>query len=339
MVKVATARLVSSALVVVVVSFVAFVFFRALPASPARSILGPFATEEAVANLEKQMNLDEPLYVQYETYVSQFLQGDWGFSYTTGQPARTAMLDRFPATLELALFGFLFATGAAVSLALACTYRRRPALDGTSRAISSVGLATPPFWLGLIALLVFSEWLGIFPGPEGRLSPDQVPPPTVTGLYTVDAVLSGQPDTFLDAAWHLVLPAVVLGFVPFAFLFRILRNNLLDVSREPYIVAARSKGLRAQAIVIRHSLPNAVLPTLTVAGIAFADLITASVLVEAVFEWPGIGGLVTQAILEQDYAVAQTFVLFAAIVYVGASLVVDVLYGAIDPRTRRELAQ
>jgi peptide/nickel transport system permease protein len=221
-----------------------------------------------------------------------------------------------------------------VVAALISTYRRRKTVDGIVQGTAFLGLGTPPFFVGLLGLLLLSSWLGIFPGPEGRLSPDTVPPPDYTGLYTVDALIAGQPATFWDAFGHIILPALVLAFAPYAFLVRLLRSNLLEVSREQFLVVSRSKGVSRWTAFRRHALPNALLPTITAGGLILAQLVSGSVLVEGVFNWPGVGQSVATAIVSKDFAIVQTFIMLAAVAYVVVNLVVDTLYGVIDPRVR-----
>jgi peptide/nickel transport system permease protein len=314
-------------------SVLAFVFLRLAPSDPARLIVGEFAPEEAVEAQRRALGLHENIVVQYYRYMRDFLTGDWGFSYSTGTPVSSAIEARLPATIELSLYAFVLAFAAALILALLATYRRRPVVDGALRTVSFIGLGTPPFWLGLLLLVTLSG-TGLFPGPEGRLQPDVAAPPNVTSLYTVDAVLAGQWHTLGDALWHMTLPAITLGLVPFAFLVRLLRANLLEVAREPFITFARSKGLSRWTAFRRHALPNAILPTVTAGGLVFAHLLAGSVLVERVFAWPGVGSLVVGGILQQDFAVVQAFILLGAASYVAMNAVVDVLYSAIDPRTR-----
>lgn len=334
MTRVVVMRIGSSLLAIFGASIVAFVLLRLLPADPARLIVGQFASEEAVEAQRLTMGLNDPMYVQYYHYIRDFLTGDWGFSYSVGQPVSEQIGSRLPASIELGLYAFLFAFVAAVVLALLSTYRRRRVVDGTVQAAAFVGLGTPPFWLGLLLLLLFFDVWGILPGPTGRLDVGAVPPPAVTHLYTIDALIAGQWGTFVDAGKHLLLPAFVLGFASFGFLVRLLRANLLEVSREQYITAARSKGLGRWTAFRRHALPNAFLPTLTAGGLILAQLLAGSVLVERVFEWPGVGSLVTEAILQQDFAVVQAFILLGAFAYVVVNLVVDISYGVLDPRTR-----
>ena len=315
-------------------SLLAFLFMRVLPGNPARLIVGPLATPQAITEQEKAMGLDQPLYVQYWRYIKGFLTGDWGFAYSTGQPVKHELFARLPASIELGLYAFIFAFVFAVLLALVATYRRRPWLDGSIRTVSFLGLGTPPFWFGLIVLLLFTQVWPIFPGPDGRLSQNTPPPPTYTHLYTIDALIAGQWSTEWDAIRHLVLPAITLGLATWAFLMRLLRANLLDTSRENFIVVARSKGLGRWSAFQTHALPNAFLPTLTAGALLFAQLIAGSVLVEKVFNWPGVGGFISDSILRQDYSVVQTFVLLSAILYVVMNLVTDILYGVVDPRVR-----
>ena len=330
------ARIGGSALSIWGATVISFIILRMLPGNPARVILGALAPASAVAALTRTLGLNEPLYVQYATYVKQFFTGDWGYSYSTGLPVSALIKERIPASIELAMYAFVFAFVTAVLLALVATFRRRPVVDGVIRTVSFVGLGTPPFWLALVLLLVFYSTLRILPGAEGVLTPGASPPPAFTHLTTVDAAISGNWDTLLDALRHIVLPAFALGLAPLSFLVRLLRANLLDVSRDAYILVARSKGLSRWTAFIRHALPNAFLPTLTASGIILTQLLTGSVLVENIFNWPGVGQLIVQAILVQDFAVVQAFILLSVITYVVVNAVVDILYGVIDPRIRRQ---
>jgi peptide/nickel transport system permease protein len=182
--------------------------------------------------------------------------------------------------------------------------------------------------------MLFFEFFRILPGPDGRLDPRSVPPPRFTGLFTVDALLSGRADLFEEALTYLILPVLALALPAFAFLVRLLRANLLEVSREPFILVVRSKGISRWKTYLNHALPNAFLPTLTASGLVLAELLTGSVLIEKMFSWPGVGSLVVDSILRQDYAVAQAFFLLSATIYVVVNLAIDLLYGIIDPRTR-----
>lgn len=326
-------RLAGSIAAVLGASILCFIFLRLVPSDPARLVLGEFASDEAVAKLNDAMGLNDPIWVQYAEYIGAFVTGDWGFAYTSGQPVSALVAGRVPATLELGLFAFALTIAASLSLAILATYRRRPLVDAAVRSVANVGLGVPRFFLGIVLLIVLSKELGIFPGPDGRLGRSE-PPPEVTRLYTIDALLAGQWSTFWDAFMHLILPAVTMALPAIGLLTRLLRANLLDVANEPFILVSRSKGLRRHLAFIRHALPNAVLPTLTAAGIILGHVIAGSVLVEHVFNWPGLGGLVVDGILSEDYAPVQAYVLLTAIVYVVVNLLVDVLSGFIDPRVR-----
>jgi peptide/nickel transport system permease protein len=333
-VKAALNRLLGMVIAIVGASFLAFLFMRVVPGNPARLILGNLAPPSSVRQLSHDMGLDRPVTTQYYRFMKGFLTGDWGFAYSTGQSVRTVIGQRFPATLELDLYAFLLGTSMAFLLALLATYRRRPLVDRVVRGLSYLGLGTPTFWLGLILLIVFFEQLSWLPAPEGRLSPTATPPPHTIGFFTVDALVAGQFGTFWDALTHLILPAVTLSVPIFAFLVRLLRANLLGVESEHFLLVVKGKGVGRWPAFVRHALPNAVLPTITAAGLTLAELLTGSVLVEKVFNWPGVGGLVVDSILRKDYAVVQTFILLSAFGYVLINALVDLAYLLIDPRTR-----
>ena len=334
MTRVVGKRVLGSVAAIFGASILAFLIMRVLPGNPARLILGPLATQKSVVALNHQIGLDQPLYVQYWRYISDFFQGNWGYSYGYGQSVKSLIGERMPATIELALFSFVLTMTAAVSLALLSTYRHRPLADRIVRGASYLGFGTPPFFLALLLLIVFFSWLHVLPGPEGRLGVAATAPPTVTHLYTVDALLAGQLGTFWQSFLHLLLPAVALGVSSFSFIVRLLRANLLEVSREPFITVARGKGLPRWAAFRRHALPNAFLPTLTAGGLVLGEFLAGSVLIERVFNWPGVGSLVFDAIVKQDYAVVETFILLSAVIFVLVNLVVDLLYAVIDPRVR-----
>lgn len=315
-------------------SFLAFLFMRLLPGDPARLVLGPLASPTAVHALRDQMGLDKSIPVQYWDFISNFVRGHWGYSYTAGASVSSQIGSRLPASVEIGIWAFVFAFVLAVIGALVSTYRSRPAVDGLVRTSAFIGLGTPPFWLGLILLVVFFSKLGWLPGPTGRLSPGVKAPPHVLGIYTFDSLVHGEFGTFWDAFKHLLLPAVALGFAVYAFLVRLLRANLLEVRHEPYLLVGRSKGLGRFTAFRRHALPNAFLPTLTASGLLLAQLLTGTVLIEKVFNWPGIGGLVADSIERQDYSVVQVFILLSACCYVFVNIVVDILHGVLDPRIK-----
>ncbi len=325
-------RLWSAILTILGASIIAFVVLRALPTDPARLIAGPFASDDVLAQVRAQMGLDKPIVTQYVDYIFNFFTGDWGFSYGAGQPVLPLIAERLPASGELALFAFVTAFIAAVGLTVLVSFTRSRLLDGLLRALSFIGVGVPPFWISLLFLMLFFEGLGWFPGPVGR---GPAPEHIVTGFYTIDYLLAGNVGGALTALHHLALPGIALSLASFGYLVRLLRANLLDVVHEPFVTVLHSKGVPPISTHFRHILPNAFLPTLTAGGLILAQLLGGSVLVEQIFTWPGIGTLVIDGITRQDYAVVQSFILLSAVIYIVVNLIVDLLYGYIDPRVRR----
>ena len=331
-------RLVSSVIALIGAALVAFVALRLAPGDAARLTLGAFATDETVAALRTEMGLDRSIPAQFLTYLRDFVTGDWGRSYSLGEPVRGLLADRFPATLELGLAAFFVAFVSALLLALWGVHSKGPISDGLPRALGVFALGVPQFWFGLVLLIFGFEITGLFPGPEGRLPATMVPPPGPTGIYTLDALLHGNLATFLAALHHLVLPAIALGLLPFGFLYRLLRANLEDISTAPFALVARAHGQSRLRVLISTLLPNAIIPMLTASGLIFGQLLAGSVLVERVFNWPGAGMLVTQGVLQQDYAVVQIFILLSAVVYILTNLFVDIIAALIDPRLASDRA-
>lgn len=325
-------RLLASIIALMGAALVAFIALRVAPGDAARLVLGPFATNEAVAALRTEMGLDQPLWLQFLHYIRDFFTGEWGRSYQMGEDVRVLLADRFPATLELGLYAFIFALMSAISLALLGAYKGGRFSDGVPRALSVMALGIPQFWFGLVALAVGFEVLGLFPGPIGRLPIGVDAPIAVTGLYTIDALLVGEFGLAATAFHHVFLPAITLGLLPFGYLLRLLRANLGDVADEPFTLVARAHGQRRRGVFLRYILPNAIVPTLTASGLILGQLLAGSVLVERIFNWPGAGALVTQGVQQQDYSVVQTFILLSAVIYIIANLLVDLIAAAIDPR-------
>jgi peptide/nickel transport system permease protein len=316
-------------------SFVAFLCFRAIPGDPAQLVAGEYSTPQGVQGIRQSMGLDKPLYVQYWKYVHGFLTGDWGFSWTLGEPVRQQLLERLPNSIELALASFILISVLAIPMALAATFgKHKRGYDAFLKAFAYTGLGTPPFLAGLFLLLLFTRWFHVLPGPTGQLSPGDTQPPPITHLVIPDAILEGRWTTAWHGTEHIILPMVALSLAPLATLVRILRANLVEVSREPFIQFVRSKGISERKAALDHALPNAILPTLTASGIVLGHLIGSAILVESVYQWPGVGALTVQSALRKDFALPEIFILLSAILYVVVNTVVDVLYGVIDPRVR-----
>jgi peptide/nickel transport system permease protein len=314
-------------------SVIAFCLLRLSPGDPARLVLGPQASQEAVERLRTEMGLDDSLVEQYVTYVSELIRGDLGFSWRTNVPVSTELASRLPATVELALYSMALAVLLAIPIGVFSAGGRRW-IDHASRVGAIVALGTPAFWLGLMLILVFFTWLDVAPVPFGRLDDDVAAPDKITGLVTVDSILQGRPDALANGLAHLALPAITLALPLAAYLSRIVRRSVIDVYRLDFVKAARAKGAGERRILFRHALPNALLPVLTLSVLWLGDLLAGALLVEAVFNWPGIGGWVAESIVAQDFAPVQAAIILGAVTYSALNLCADVLYAYVDPRVR-----
>lgn len=317
----------------ILASLISFVILRLLPGDPAKLIAGPLASQAALDSINAQLGLDQPLVQQYFTYIADFITGNWGYSYSNGADVSAVIVSRLPATLELAILAFIFALVGSIVVATLASYRKG-VFAGIAKGASLIGLGTPPFWLALILILVFSVGMKAFPGPSGRLSSFLQAPPQITGLFTVDSLLTGNFVAFSDALAHLILPAIALSILPWAFLTRLLTANQADVTTAPFVTVVRSKGVSRWTTHRRHVVHNALLPAISSSGMILATLITSSVLIEQTFDWPGIGQVLVQGIQRQDFAVVQIFILLSAFIYVGANLVADLVLEFADPRLR-----
>jgi peptide/nickel transport system permease protein len=319
--------------VIVAVTALTFVLLHGTGTDPAQLLAGPHATSAQILGLRHRFGLDQPLPVQYFYYLKEVLHGDFGVSVHSQHAVSADLSQYLPATLELVIAAMLFAVvGGIVLGVLAAVYRNGP-IDAAARLIAVSGLAVPVFLLGLVAQYVFYDRLGWLPS-TGRLDMGANPPPSVTGFYLVDSLLAGKVDLFINAAWHLFLPAVVLGFSVLASITRMMRNSLGDVLAQDYIRTARAKGLRQRRVIWRHALRNAVLSTLTTIGLQFGALLGSTILVETVFAWPGIGLYLVQSVVAADYAPVLGVTTVIAALYVLINLVVDVSYLVADPRIR-----
>ena len=329
-------RLVTSLLLVVGVTLVTFVLTNLVPGDPVAAALGQRAAEDPaiVARFRAEYGLDKPLVVQYFTYLGNLLRGNLGVSTTTHNSVMADLGRALPATLEIAIGAIVLSVIIGVVLGTVAAYRRGKVTDHTLRIVSLAGLSVPTFWLALVLYYVFYFKLHIAPG-SGRLSSDFTTPPTVTGLYTVDALLAGQLDTFLDAAAHLFLPVLVLTLYTVGLLTRFVRTAVLEVLDQDYVRAARAKGLPMRTVVVSYVLRGASIPVLTVVGLAFGSLLSGTVLVESVFSWPGIGSYAYQAASHLDLPGIMGVGLLIGVMYLLVNLAVDLLYGLLDPRVRR----
>ena len=299
-------------------------------------------TEEQLQKIVVAHHLNEPLYVQYFYYISDLLHGDWGISRTdSDRPVVVSIQNYFPATAELSMVSMIFALGLGIPIGIISAVRKDKPADHVTRVFSLVGVSMPVFWLALLLQYAFYYQLKIHNLPNlpsgGRV--DQFvwldhPLHVITGLYTVDSLITGNFAVFFDVLAHLVLPGFALSYVFMAVFVRMMRSSMLEVMRQDYITLARSKGLSERVVIYRHALRNAMIPTVTVAGLAFGGLLAGAVLTETVFSWPGIGRWSTSAIVRDDIASIMGFMLIIAVVYMLANLIVDLLYAWIDPRIR-----
>ncbi len=319
------------------ISLVSFTISNAIPSDPTAANLGERAAADPkiVEAFRAKWGLDRPLYIQYLTYMGNLLQGDMGTSIRSHRPILDELRRYLPATIELATAGILVSLIMGIIFGVtSAVWRNRP-IDFVVRIISLIGVSAPVFWLALLGLiLLYLRW-GIVPGP-GRLDARIVPPPSVTGLYTIDSLLAGEWDVFRNAVAHLVLPSLVLGAYSVGLITRMTRSSMLEVLSRDYMMTARSKGLREPAVILRHGLRNALIPVVTIIGLSYGSLLSGAVLTETIFAWEGIGRYAYNAARSLDFPAIMGVSMLTATIFVVTNLVIDLLYYVIDPRLRQE---
>jgi len=313
---------------------VGFLLAYMLPGNPVLVRAGLLATPEYIAEMAQKMGLDQPWYVQYSRYVGGLLHGDLGQSSSTGRPVLEDFLQRLPATLELTLASLCIAVAIGVPLGVLSAVHRNTLLDHVGRVVSVFGVAMPTFWMGLIAVHLFYYELHLAPAPLGRIAMNLEPPTTISGLYVVDSLLTGNFPTLWSSLGQLALPAMTLGLSVMAPVARMVRASMLEALEADYIRTAWAAGLPARQVIYGDALRNALIPVVTTFGLVFGFLLAGNAVVESVFAWPGIGNYAVSALLTKDSGPLQSFVLFVAFSYVLVNLAVDILYGLIDPRIR-----
>jgi len=328
-------RLLGLVFVLFGVSIFTFAITQLVPVDPAASALGANAREEQIQAYRQELGLDRPAWEQYLIYVGRVLGGDLGQSIRTRRPVAADLWDFFPATLELSLAALLVATFVGIPLGLLAALRRNHWLDGVSRLIALVGGSMPIFYVGLLGLGFFYRQLRWLPG-GGRIDATLKPPPDITGLFTIDALLAGNWPLLQNAVWHLILPALTLGYFSAAILLRITRSSMLEVLAQDYVRTARAKGLSERMVVMRHIFKNALPPVLTTVGITFGGLLSGAVLTETVFTWPGLGRYATTSVSNLDLPAVMGVTLIAAVIYPIVNTLVDIGYSFVDPRIRVE---
>ncbi len=315
---------------------ITFLLTRALPGDPAAYFAGGAATQEAVDQVRQQLGLDQPLPQQFLNYVGALLRGDFGLSITTGQPVLQELVARLPASLEMVLLALLLACAIALPLGVMAATRPGSWIDQLCRLLTTAGVSLPTFFTGLVLSYVFYFLLGWAPAPLGRLDPVFSPPPTVTGLYLVDALLVGDLALWWAAFKQLVLPTVTMALFVLAPIARMTRASMLQVLSSDFVRTARASGLSKTTVQVRYALRNALLPVVTTLGMVFGFMLGSSVIIEKVFGWPGVGSYAIDALTASDYAPVQGFVLAMGVLFVLLNLLVDVLYTLIDPRISLE---
>ena len=321
-------------LVVAGVCVITFIISHLIPGDPARMLAGDRASEAIVQHIRQQLGLDQPLWVQFGRYVMALLHGDLGTSIRTGRPVLEEMRTFFPATLELACCALLLALLIGIPLGVLSAVYRNRWLDHLVRLLAITGISTPAFWLGLGVIVLFYGHLQLLPG-GGRLDDWLDPPARITGFYTIDALLAGDSEVFFNALQHLILPSLTLAFVHLGIVARQIRGAMLEQLSEDYIRTARASGLPNRVIILRYALPNALIPSVTVLGLALGDLLYGAVLIETVFAWPGMGAWVVASIQALDFPAVMGFAVVVSFVYVLVNLAVDLIYLWIDPRIGR----
>ncbi len=322
-------RFFSMAVTLLVASAVVFGLLRMIPGDPADLLL-KHATPEKKAELNSKLGLDRPLVVQYSIWIGNAVRGSFGESFRTQREVATDLVRHWPATVELALAAMMIAVVVGIPLGVWAAARRGTWADAMATTVSLAGLSTPIFWLGLMASLVFSLWLGWLPS-SGRLD-DQFNVEAVTGFLVLDALGRGDFGALTNAVWHLILPAAVLATVPAAYLARITRSAVADAMEMEFVRAARAKGASEAAVVWRHALRAAGGPIATMGNVQLSYLIGGAVLTETVFSWPGLGRYLTEAILSRDYPAVQGALIVVVACVVVLNFVGDLIHARLEPR-------
>ncbi len=324
-------RLIGIVFVMIGVSLITFVISHVVPADPAVAALGDHATDDQIAAFRAEYGLDKPVAEQYVIYMNGLLHGDLGRSIRTRRPVADDLRDFFPATFELSFAALIVSLliGLPAGMISAVTRNRLP--DHFVRLFSLVGGSLPIFWLGLMLISLFYSRLDWLPS-GARLDQFLDPPRSITGLYVVDSLLTGNVATLQSSLHHLLLPAFTLGYFSTAVIARMMRSSMLEVMRQDYMLVARAKGLRQRAVILRHGLRNALIPTLTIIGVTFGSLLSGAVLTETIFSWPGLGRYATASAISLDFPAVMGVTLLAAVIYPLANLLVDLSYHWLDPR-------
>jgi peptide/nickel transport system permease protein len=326
-------RILHSVFVLLGLSIVIFIISRIMPGNPARMAVGPRAPQYVIDEMSRQMHLDEPLHIQYYYWLRDALHGDFGTSLVTRRPVADDMREFFPATLELTLFAGVIMGGGGILLGTISARHKDKWIDNLFRVIAYLGVVTPAFVFGIFFLLLFGmtlEWMPTI----GRLSTDVSPPPTITGLITIDSLLTGNLTAFFDALWHLILPGVALAMGGLAQESRITRSTMSDNLTKDYIASARSLGIPEGVVMRKFLLKPSLIPTVSILGLDFAGTMSNAFLVEMIFNWPGSSRYGINTMLRKDLNAIAGVVLTMGVVFIIVNILVDIVVGLLDPRIR-----
>ncbi|SDG45682.1 ABC transporter permease [Desulfosporosinus hippei] len=318
--------------VLIGVSIIVFLIMRVFSPDPAPIVLGQHATQQTVEAWRQANGLNDPIYLQYFHYLKGALTGDLGTSYYTKTSVTKEIFTRFPATIELALVAIVLASLFGIIIGVISAVKKNSIFDNAGMLLALVGVSMPIFWLGILLIILFSGVLHWLPS-NGRIDP-LLQPIRVTGFYLVDSLVTGNMDSFKDALQHIILPASALAMYSMAIITRMTRSSMLDTLQQDYIRTARAKGIDESRVIVRHALRNGLIPIITVIGLQLGSLLGGAVLTETVFSWPGIGAYTVACILKSDFPVVQGVVLLVATIFVLMNLLVDVIYGFLDPRIK-----
>jgi peptide/nickel transport system permease protein len=319
--------------VLIGVTLLTFIISRVVIPNPARAWAGLKASQATVEAIAARYHLHDPLYLQYYYYIRDLLSGDWGISPVTGQSVLENVSGFFPATLELALVSIIIAAVLGIPLGVYSAVHQDKGIDHAVRLFSLGTYCAPPFLMALVLQLLFSYWIRILPS-GGRLSPFIQAPPKITGLLILDSILNGNPQALGSALIHISLPAFSLALITFGLITRLTRSSMLEVLRQDYVRTARAKGLFERAVIFKHALRNALTSVVTVLALLFAFMLSGAIVIEYIFNWPGIGRYAVQSILSLDLPSVMGTTLVFTFAVVTVNLLADIAYAALDPRIR-----
>jgi len=337
MIRYVFSRLATSIVLVLLATLVVFLIANTIPGDPALAALGDEQASDpaAVSAFRALYGLDKPLWEQYWRFLQRLAHGDFGRSISSRRAVMADIIDYAPATIELATIAFLLSLLIGLPLGIIAAVRRDSWVDHLARAVALIGVSAPTFWLAFIMLAIFYGYLGWAPG-TGRLDPIAFAPDRITGMLLIDTIITGDWETFYDAAAHLVLPSIVLASATIGLITRTTRAAMLEALSQDYVRVARAKGLLARVVITGHALPNAMLPVVTLGGLAYANLLTGAVMTETVFSWPGLGRYTFRSAVSVDFPAIMAITAIVAAVFVLVNFLVDLSYAMLDPRVLKK---